>query len=131
MSITATITAETVLLVVNRKKNSTRTTTIKNTEIDFDKIVKPSTINSAGTVTTVVDILDGSTWSTQVVAYPTTAYHDYPANYTWSGTLSTTISGVQTCATETADQVFPWPSHPLLPKKIQTELDLDEDPRGW
>lgn len=61
MSITATITAETVVLVVNRKTNSTRTTTISNTEIDFGKIATPTNINSDGTVTASVVDYDGST----------------------------------------------------------------------
>ena len=61
MYITATITAETVVLVVNRKTNSTRTTTISNTEIDFGKIATPTNINSDGTVTASVVDYDGST----------------------------------------------------------------------
>ena len=61
MSITATFTAETVVLVVNRKTNSTRTTTISNTEIDFGKIATPTNLNSDGTVTASVVDNDGST----------------------------------------------------------------------
>ena len=60
-SITATYTAETVVLVVNKKNNSTRTTTISNPEIDFAKIATPTNLNSDGTVTASVVDNDGST----------------------------------------------------------------------
>ena len=61
MSITATYVAETVVFVVNKKNNSTRTTTISNTEIDFGKIATPTNLNSHGTVTASVVDNDGST----------------------------------------------------------------------
>lgn len=61
MSITATYTAETVVVVVNKRNNSTRTTTISNTEIDFGKIATPTNLNSDGTVTASVVDDDGST----------------------------------------------------------------------
>lgn len=61
MSITATYIAKTVLLVVNKNNNITRTTTISNPEIDFDKIATPTNLNSDGTVTASVVDNDGST----------------------------------------------------------------------
>lgn len=61
MYITATYTAETVVLVVNKKNNSTRTTTISNPEIDFAKIATPTNLNSDSTVTASVVDNDGST----------------------------------------------------------------------
>ena len=61
MHITATYTAETVILVVNKKNNSTRTTTISNPEIDFARIATPTNLNSDGTVTASVVDNDGST----------------------------------------------------------------------
>ena len=61
MAITATYTAETVVLIVNQRTNSTRTTTFSNTEIDFATIAKPTNTNSAGTVTTSVVNDEGST----------------------------------------------------------------------
>ena len=61
MAITATYTAETVVLVVNKKNNGTRTTTISNPEIDFAKIATPTNLNSDGTVTASVVDNDGST----------------------------------------------------------------------
>ena len=61
MLVTATYTGETVILVVNKKNNSTRTTTISNPEIDFAKIATPTNLNSDGTVTASVVDNDGST----------------------------------------------------------------------
>lgn len=61
MAITATYIAETVVLVVNQKANSTRTTTFSNTELDFATIAQPTNTNSAGTVTTSVINDEGST----------------------------------------------------------------------
>ena len=61
MAITATYTAETVVLVVNQTANSTRTTTFLNTELDFATISNPANVNSAGTVTTSVVNDAGST----------------------------------------------------------------------
>ena len=61
LPISATYIAETVIVIVNRKNNNTRTTTVSNTEIDFDKIVTPTNLNSDGTVTASVIDKDGST----------------------------------------------------------------------
>ena len=60
MSLTATYTAETMLLIINNHTNSTRTSTIKNTEINFADITPPTNTNSAGTVTTSVTLYDGN-----------------------------------------------------------------------
>lgn len=62
--IAETITAATLVLIINNRTNSTRTSTIYNTEIDLGDYV-PTTVNSAGTVTTSVVLLDGSTYSTR------------------------------------------------------------------
>ena len=61
MEVTETYIAETVVLVVNKKNNSTRTTTISNTEIDSGQIVVPTNVDSLGTTVTSVVDLDGST----------------------------------------------------------------------
>ena len=61
MAVTATYTAETVVLVVNKKTNSTRTSSILNTEIDLAGIVKPTNLNSDGTVIASIVDYDGST----------------------------------------------------------------------
>ena len=66
-SITATHIAETKLLVVNNQTNSTRTSTIKNTEINFANISTPTNTNSAGTVTTTISMSDGN----MITAYDT------------------------------------------------------------
>ena len=67
MPITATYIAETLLLIINNQTNRTRTSTIKNTEIDFADITPPTNTNSAGTVTTSVLGDDGCT----IIAYDT------------------------------------------------------------
>ena len=59
--ISATYIAETVVVVINKKTNITSTTTISNTDIDFNKIVTPTNLNSDGTVTASVVDNDGST----------------------------------------------------------------------
>ncbi|KAM0795238.1 hypothetical protein BDR22DRAFT_871926 [Usnea florida] len=59
--ITATYIAETVVFVVNKKTNTTRTTTISNTDVDFSNITTPTNLNSDGTVTASVIDNDGST----------------------------------------------------------------------
>ena len=65
-------------------------------------------------------------------AYPTTVYSDYYLNITWTGTLSTTVSGVPTCSIAPTGAVAAFPSHPLLAEGIQTEnVNTTEDPRGW
>ena len=58
---TATLTVETELHIVNRKNNSTRTETILNTEIDFKNLPTPTNLNSDKTVTTSVVDYDGRT----------------------------------------------------------------------
>ena len=55
-----THTVETVVLIVN-KSNSTRTTTISNTDVDLGGIATPRNLNSAGTVITSLVDNDGST----------------------------------------------------------------------
>lgn len=65
MPITATFTAETLLLVVNKRTNSTRSSTILNTEIDLGDYTTPATVDSAGTVTTSVILRVGTTNSTR------------------------------------------------------------------
>ena len=54
-------TTYTVVLVVNKKTNSTQTTTVSNTEIDFGNIVTPTNLNGDGTVTASAVDSDGNT----------------------------------------------------------------------
>ena len=61
MAVTATYTVETVVHIVNKKNNSTLTTTIHNTDIDFGKVATPTSINRDKTVTTSVVDYKGST----------------------------------------------------------------------
>ena len=68
-------------------------------------------------------------------AYPTTVYEDYPTEIAWTGTLSTTVSGLPTCSIapdQDAGVKATFPSHPLLPAGVQdTGVNTTEDPRGW
>ena len=50
-----TLTAETVVTIINKKQSKTRVTTITNSEIDFDKYPLPTATNEAGTRTFVID----------------------------------------------------------------------------
>ena len=65
-------------------------------------------------------------------AYPTSVYKDYNPSITWTGTLSTTVSGTPICSIAPTGAVAVYPSHPLLPEAVQTEgVDTVQDPRGW
>lgn len=55
LAITATITVETVILIVNRVSNTTRTTVVTNTELDLRNSTLVSNTNSAGTQTTMIN----------------------------------------------------------------------------
>ncbi|KAK0508632.1 hypothetical protein JMJ35_008908 [Cladonia borealis] len=144
LSITATYTLETVLFIINNQTNSTRTSTVKNTDINFANISIPTNTNSAGTVTTVIPVGDGNTIT---ATFPSTPYEDYPSTYAFCGTLPTVISGTSTCLTIQSETcaisgysasglnsnngVFTFPSHPPISVGVQTGLDLSQDPRGW
>lgn len=65
--ITTTITAETLLFVVNRRTNSTKTTTVYNTEVDLTNYTALTNTNSAGTQTTSVVVTNGNCVQTHVV----------------------------------------------------------------
>ena len=62
-----TITAETVVTIINNKKGTTRTTTITNEEEDLSEFTKPADTNEEGYRThTIVDIDSAGTGSTTV-----------------------------------------------------------------
>ena len=67
LSIATTITAETVVTVINNRTNVTRTTTISNTEVDLSQYTIPNNTNSAGTITTSVVFSLRTTESTRYV----------------------------------------------------------------
>ena len=48
LPVTETITAETIVTVINQKKGTTRTTTITNEEADLSGFTKPADINEEG-----------------------------------------------------------------------------------
>ena len=66
-AVTATITAETVVLVVNRMYNTTKTTTITNTEVNLESYIRASNTNSAGTKTTAVVVTSNGVVLTHTV----------------------------------------------------------------
>lgn len=59
MSVVATITVETQLLVVNKRTNSTRTSTIYNTDTSSHRVYQRPETNSAGTAIATVFKMDG------------------------------------------------------------------------
>ena len=52
--VSTTITVETVVTIINRQKDTTRTTTISNSEVDLSNVTMPTDVNSAGTRTYLV-----------------------------------------------------------------------------
>ena len=54
VSITETVTAETIVTVINRKKNTTSFSTIPNPSWDPSKHPKPTDLNSDGTRTAII-----------------------------------------------------------------------------
>lgn len=67
LEITATITAETVVLMVDARANTTSTKTITNTEVDLNEYVPVTDLNSAGTRTTAVPATAGDTVNNHIV----------------------------------------------------------------
>ncbi|KAL2045148.1 hypothetical protein N7G274_002229 [Stereocaulon virgatum] len=136
MSITATYTAETLWHIVNNRTNSTRTSTIKNTEINFNNISTPTSTNAAGTVTASF-INKGEVLS---AVYPTNVFEDYESTYSFCGTLPTIINGDPTClrnpcttgsVIDNQAGIYTYPAHPPVPISTQTNADMAQDPRGW
>ncbi|KAM0805456.1 hypothetical protein BDR22DRAFT_969163 [Usnea florida] len=139
-TITATITAETLVYVVNKKNNSTRTETITNTEADLRDYTPLPT-----TKTTSVVLQFGTTSRTEILTFPSILYSDYPSSYTFCGTLPTTTAGVATCLRypcvsdvndtdpfNSDSPVFAFPTHPSIPNGVQniSASDLALDPKG-
>lgn len=68
LSITATITAETIMVVVNSRSNSTRTTTLTNPEVDLKDYTPGTDLNNAGTRTTSVVVTSGNAATTHTMS---------------------------------------------------------------
>lgn len=139
-TVTETITAETLVYVVNKKNNSTRTETITNTEVNLKNYTPLQS-----TKTTSVVLQFGTTSRTEILTFPSILYEDYPSSYTFCGTLPTTTAGFATCLNYPCAQdprgsdpfqsdspVFAYPSHPVIPDRIQNiSADLlAMDPKG-
>ncbi|KAL6721357.1 hypothetical protein ACLMJK_000460 [Lecanora helva] len=138
--------AQTVLHVVNAKDNSTRTTTVTNSEVDLTNHTQVKETNSAGTRTATVVLTTSNTISTHTVTFPSIFYADYPSSYALCGTYPTTISGASTCIKYPCDTVpagsafwtytgavnagapkFAYPSHPpVLQTASQVAITRDD-----
>lgn len=73
VSITETVTAETIVTVINRKKNTTSFSTVSNPSWDPSKHPKPTDLNSDGTRTAV--ITDMASFGSSSTTY--TMYHHW------------------------------------------------------
>ncbi|MDI1490443.1 MAG: hypothetical protein OHK93_001646 [Ramalina farinacea] len=136
LSIATTITAETVVTIINKKSNSTRVTTVTNQEVDFSKYPKPTNLNSDGIQTTLITDVDerGSGFTTITLTFPS-VYVQYDSVYHLSGQIPTTVNGKSTCTSISKDDGAPisWPSHPPLPLTTGTvdSALMHQDPKGW
>ncbi|KAL2057680.1 hypothetical protein ABVK25_002064 [Lepraria finkii] len=137
--ITTTITAETLLFIVNKRTNSTRTSTVTNTEVDLRSYTPLTNTNSAGTRTTSFVLTNDNGVSTHTLAFPTMYYGDYPSSYTICGTLPTAVSGASTCLKhacsgplyfDASAPTFMYPSHPSLPEATRKIDNVAGDPKG-
>ncbi|MCJ1339004.1 hypothetical protein MMC09_004293 [Bachmanniomyces sp. S44760] len=125
LPVATTITAETVVFIINNKLNTTRTTTLTIAETELGNYTLPD-VNTAGThVTTLTnfDPLNGQNQTT-VVAYPT-VYSDYAYTIDWSGQITTTTDGQATCLTHNGYLPETLPSHPPLPTS-RNPLDTND-----
>ena len=144
-TITATVTAETIVFVVNKQLNSTRSLTITNTEVDLTNYTRISNTNSAGTQTQLLTLTTSNSVTTHTVTFPTNYYDDYPASYTICGTLPTTISGAATCIKhpcvphggesyssfmDPGAPAFAFPSHPPVSQTSTQVVDFAPDLKG-
>ncbi|TKA70140.1 hypothetical protein B0A49_07720 [Cryomyces minteri] len=116
MTVTTTITAATVIYVVNNRTNTTRTVTSYN-ELPAGYTLPPT--NSDGTVVATVTVPKVSAGqvsdSTTVLAYPT-ILTDWPDDYTLYGVIPTTSGTQSVCVTAGPNGSYiPLPSQPQGP----------------
>ncbi|KAM0719383.1 hypothetical protein Q7P37_005288 [Cladosporium fusiforme] len=121
---TATVTAEEVIEIINTDVGTTRTVTQTN-----DLVSLPNTTNALGTVVRDVEYyMYGGTWTTQV-AFPT-ALEIIPDHWVWNGVLSTLDAyGASACVTTEAATFSV--NVTSLPRETVMPVDADQDPRGW
>ena len=127
--VTATITAATIILVVDERTNTTRTET-KFNELP-DGITIPPT-NTAGTQTATIEV-ETKKGQKQIVTltYPE-QYVRYPLSYSWRGTLPTIDAmGSPICSTATSRGVFVDYSSYVTPAQPTTATADPKDPRGF
>ena len=80
LPVSETITAATVITVINKRTNSTRVITETNSEINLDDYPRPTNTNSDGTVTVkVTDLASDGKGTTVVTVYASTIHSWTPA----------------------------------------------------
>lgn len=141
--VTATLTAATVVLVVDQQRRTTKTETVYN---DLPAGVTPPPTNAKGTHTasiniatafgksTVVELYASQPFAEAVIAnnesaYPT-GFIQYPVNYAWFGTLPTIDAfGASICSTVTTLQEVAFSAYSTPAQAKPTSTDHD-DPLG-
>ncbi|KAJ9625116.1 hypothetical protein H2203_005071 [Taxawa tesnikishii (nom. ined.)] len=124
-----TLTAATVVYVVNNQTNTTRTTTLY---ADLPPGFTPPPTNSGGyrilevTLPIVTDDYGNYSSSTVTMTYPT-MYMDYPKGYNFSGTIPTSVNGEPVCLTAPSSGI--WITLPPAPTTSVLSTD-PEDPYG-
>jgi hypothetical protein len=129
--VTATVTAATLIYIVDDRTNTTRTSTKYNTLPDG--IVPPPT-NTDGTHVTTFAIATAKGESSDVVlAYPT-EYTEYPLEYGWFGSLPTIDAmGKSTCSfvdPEKTTQFVDYSSY-ATPKQTGVGTVDSDDSKGY
>ncbi|KAK3080978.1 hypothetical protein LTS18_011319 [Coniosporium uncinatum] len=133
ISFNTTITAATVIAIVNTVANTTRYST-KYNDLPPGYTLPPT--NDAGTQTTTISkTYNHNSTFTTTLAYPT-AYQDYPTSYHWGGTLPTTAANGSQICSRGGPQDFPshpqfspqpiptYPRHPQLPPNVTDSVGI-------
>ncbi|KAH0536870.1 hypothetical protein FGG08_006301 [Glutinoglossum americanum] len=131
-AIATTITAATVIVVVDRGTNATSTTTEFSNATKF--VIERAPTNDRGTAVTTLTVSDSMahTQFTTVIPYPN-AYVTYDYDFWVWGTFQiTATNNVKSCvtATGTQSQLISLPSHPPFTKSYPATTPAGGDDRG-
>ncbi|KAI9814503.1 MAG: hypothetical protein M1826_002250 [Phylliscum demangeonii] len=127
LDFTTTITAATVVTIINTRTNATRKSTIFNDLPAGSTFTQPD-VNAAGTQVTTITTTDYFAVNyTTVLAFPT-EFLDYTNSYRWSGVLATATEGNGPC-TSVDDHYARLPSHVPAPSP-PVVYPNDGDPAG-
>jgi hypothetical protein len=127
--VTASITAATLIYIIDERTNTTRTETKFN---DLPSGITLPPHNAAGTQTATIEIetAKGRT-STMTLTYPT-EHLQYPLSYNWKGTLPTVNAlGDPVCSTAPPEGVNIDYSSYVTPAQPRTATIDPEDPKGY